>query len=165
MKKTLLFLLFSTVLGSFAFAQKAPQSPAMTAESANVKITYGQPSKRDREIFGKLVPYGQVWRTGANAATEVTFKKDVTFAGKSVKAGTYTLFTIPNQGEWTVILNSQLKQWGSYEYDKVKDKNVAEVSVKSMATDSVWEKLVITAEDTQITIGWDNTMVHIPLKW
>ncbi|MFN8429707.1 MAG: DUF2911 domain-containing protein [Spirosomataceae bacterium] len=165
MKKTLLFLLFSTVLGSFAFAQKAPQSPAMTTESANVKITYGQPSKRDREIFGKLVPYGQVWRTGANAATEVTFKKDVTFAGKSVKAGTYTLFTIPNQGEWTVILNSQLKQWGSYEYDKVKDKNVAEVSVKSMATDSVWEKLVITAEDTQITIGWDNTMVHIPLKW
>lgn len=165
MKKTLLFLLFSTVLGSFAFAQKAPQSPAITTESANVKITYGQPSKRDREIFGKLVPYGQVWRTGANAATEVTFKKDVTFGGAKVKAGTYTLFTIPNQGEWTVILNSQLKQWGSYEYDKVKDKNVAEVSVKSMATDSVWEKLVITAEDTQITIGWDNTMVHIPLKW
>lgn len=165
MKKTLFFLLFSVVLGGFAFAQKAPQSPAMTTESANVKITYGQPSKRDREIFGKLVPYGQVWRTGANAATEVTFKKDVTFGGAKVKAGTYTLFTIPNPGEWTVILNSQLKQWGSYEYDKVKDKNIAEVSVKSMATDSVWEKLTITAEDSQITIGWDNTMIHVPLKW
>ncbi|MBK6979495.1 MAG: DUF2911 domain-containing protein [Cytophagaceae bacterium] len=164
MKKTLFLFLFAVILGSVALAQKAPQSPAVTTESSNVKVTYGQPSKRDREIFGKLVPYGQVWRTGANAATEVTFKNDVSFAGKSVKAGTYTLFTIPNATEWTVILNSQLKQWGSYEYDKIKDKNVVEVSVKSMPTDSVWEKLTITAEDKQITIGWDNTMIHIPLK-
>ena len=128
-------------------------------------MVYGQPSKKDREIFGKLVPFGEVWRTGANAGTEVTFKKDVNFGGAKVKAGTYTLFTIPTKDEWTVILNSELKQWGSYGYDKIKDKNVASVKVKSMSSESVIEKLTITAEDTQISIAWDQTVVRVPLKW
>jgi hypothetical protein len=64
-----------------------------------------------------------------------------------------------------VILNSELKQWGSYGYDKIKDKNVASVKVKSMSSESVIEKLTITAEDTQISIAWDQTVVRVPLKW
>jgi hypothetical protein len=163
MKKNL-FLLF-TLISTFAFAQKPAQSPAMTSESENVKITYGQPSKKDREIFGKLVPYGEIWRTGANAGTEVTFKKNVNFGGTKVKAGTYTLFTIPNQNEWTVILNSELKQWGSYGYDKIKDKNVATIKVKPTNAAGVIEKLTLTATDAQISIEWDKTIVKIPLTW
>jgi hypothetical protein len=165
MKKTLFVILGLLVVSSLVFAQNAPQSPSITSESANVKITYGQPAKKNRDIFGKLVPFGQVWRTGANAATEVTFKNDVSFGGKKVKAGTYTLFTIPNSNEWTVILNSELKQWGSYGYDKIKDKNVAEVKVKAMNNEATVEKLTITAEDSQISIEWDNTVVRVPLKW
>ena len=158
-------ILLVLLLSTFAFAQKPAASPSVTTESANVKVVYGQPSKKDREIFGKLVPFGEVWRTGANAGTEVTFKKDVNFGGTKVKAGTYTLFTIPTKDEWTVILNSELKQWGSYGYDKIKDKNVASVKVKSMSSESVIEKLTITAEDTQISIAWDHTVVRVPLKW
>jgi hypothetical protein len=163
MKKSI-FVLF-TLISSLAFAQKPAASPAIVTESANVKITYGQPSKKDREIFGKLVPYGEVWRTGANGATEVTFKKDVNFGGAAVKAGTYSLFTIPTKDEWTVILNSELKQWGAYGYDKVKDKNVASVKVKPLNNEASLEKLTLTAEDSQITISWDMTSVKVPLKW
>jgi hypothetical protein len=163
MKKSI--FVFFALISSFAFAQKPAASPAITTESANVKITYGQPSKKDREIFGKLVPFGEVWRTGANGATEVTFKKDVKFGGASVKAGTYSLFTIPAKDEWTIILNSELKQWGAYGYDKVKDKNVASIKVKPLNNEASLEKLTLTAEDSQITIAWDMTSVKIPLKW
>ena len=163
MKKGIIVLF--ALITSFAFAQKPAASPTITSESANVKVVYGQPSKKDREIFGKLVPYGEVWRTGANAGTEVTFKKDVTFGGAKVKAGTYTLFTIPAKDEWTVILNSELKQWGSYGYEKAKAKNIATVKVKSMGTEGTIEKLTINAEDSQISISWENTAVRIPLSW
>jgi hypothetical protein len=165
MKKIVFLLLSILFVSSVVIAQNPPASPKMTSESANVKITYGQPSKKGREVFGKLVPYGQVWRTGANEGTEVTFKKDVKVAGKAVKAGTYTLFTIPNEGEWTIILNSELKQWGSYGYDKIKNKNVAEVKVKSAVGESSVEKLTLTASDNQIRIEWDNALVNIPLTW
>jgi Protein of unknown function (DUF2911) len=165
MKKNVLFMLGLLLFGTLAMAQNAPKSPAATSESAHVKVSYGQPSKNGREIFGKLVPMGEVWRTGANAGTEVTFTKDVNFAGKAVKAGTYTLFTIPNAAEWTVILNAELKQWGAYGYDKIKSKNVAEVKVPANSSNAMVEKLSITAEDSQITIAWDTTVVKVPLTW
>ena len=165
MKKSLFVLLGLLFMASASFAQKAPASPTITTESDNVKVVYGQPSKKGREIFGSLVPYGQVWRTGANGATEVTFKKDVNFAGAKVKAGTYSLFTIPSSTEWTVILNSELKQWGAYEYDKIKGKNVAEVKVPVRGSEGVMEKLSINASDSQIAIEWDNARVMIPLNW
>ncbi len=158
--KKIAFVLSFLMIGLVSFAQK---SPKITAESKNVKVVYGQPSKKDREIFGKLVPFGQVWRTGANEATEITFAKDVTFGGTAVKAGTYTLFTIPGEKEWSVILNSSSKQWGSYGYDKVKDKNVAEVKAAVSATKEVVEKLTIAAEDTGIVISWDKTSVSVPI--
>jgi Protein of unknown function (DUF2911) len=165
MKKNIFLILSFLTLSTFVFAQNPPQSPTITSESDNVKVVYGQPSKRDREIFGKLVPFGEVWRTGANAGTEITFKKDVDFGGAKVKAGTYTLFSIPTKDEWTIILNSELKQWGSYGYDKIKGKNVASVKVKPMNTSGVVEKLTITATDAKISIEWDKTGVQVPLKW
>lgn len=159
---TLSALLFTV---STVVAQKAPASPKVVAESENTVVTYGQPSKKDREIFGKLVPYGQVWRTGANEATTVQFKKDVVFGGKKVKAGTYSLFTIPTEGEWTIILNTELGQWGAYKYNDIKKNNVAEVKVKANNQSTVLEKLTIVTDDKKITIGWDKTSVSVDTKF
>lgn len=156
--------LFTTL--AFAQERKAPQSPTIKAESANITVTYGQPSKKGRVIFGGLEKYGKVWRTGANAATEITFKKDVNFGGQSVKAGTYTLYTIPEETEWTVILNPELKQFGAFGYDKIKDKNVAEVKVPVTRLTTPEEKLIIKSEDDkQLIISWDDVLVSVPLKW
>lgn len=147
------------------FAQ-APQSPAMTAKGKNVKVSYGQPSKRGRVIFGELVPYGEVWRSGANNATEITFEKNVVIDKKEIKAGTYTLFTIPQKDKWTIILNSKLGQWGSYDYDKIKDKDVlkTDVVVKKAA---LQEKLTYSFADkdngTVLSIAWDEVEVELPI--
>jgi len=162
--KHLLFMsvIVLSVLGSCA---QAPASPKASAEGKGVKVTYGQPSKKGREIFGKLVPFGQVWRTGANEASEITFDKDVTVGGKPVKAGTYTLFTIPKETEWTVILNSQLKQWGAYDYEKYKEKDAAQFTVPSAKTGGVVEKLTFSfTPKNDLVIAWDDRQVTIPIK-
>lgn len=150
--------------GTMLFAQEQ-LSPKIVAKSNNLEISYGQPSKRNRVIFGDIVPYNEIWRAGANEATEVTFKKDGEFAGAPVKAGTYTLFAIPSEKEWTIILNSQLGQWGTYEYEKSKTKNVAEVKVPVHGLDKVQEKLTYEVSDSSLNIAWDKTGVDIPLKF
>jgi len=160
---TTLSLLLLTI--SFVFAQQAPKSPRITSKDKNIEISYGQPSKRGRVIFGEVVPYGEVWRTGANEATEITFKKDAMFGGQPVKAGTYTLFTIPNKTEWTVILNKQLKQWGAYDYEKIKDKNVLEVKVPVRSLTAVQEKLTIAAKPDTVKLEWDQTGISVPVKF
>ena len=160
-------LLFTTLSLTQAQDKKPPMSPTITAESPdkNIKVVYGQPSKRGRVIFGEsgLEKYGKVWRTGANAATEVTFKNDVMFGGKMVKAGTYTLFTIPNEKEWSVLLNSTLGQWGAYDYEKIKDKDVAMVKVPVSMNKTPAEKLTITAANNSIAIAWDTMTVSVPV--
>jgi hypothetical protein len=162
MKKGLLFLATLLTISTLSFGQA---SPAATAESANVKITYGQPSKKGRVIFGGLEKFGTVWRTGANGATEITFKKDGKFGGKAVKAGTYSLFSKLGEKEWTIMLNSELKQWGAYGYEKIKDKNVAEVTVPVKTLKDVVEKLTITTDDKTLTISWDTTSVSVPMEF
>ena len=161
MKKGLLFLALMLTISTLTFAQ----SPRVSAESANVKVSYGQPSKKGRVIFGGLEKFGTVWRTGANEATEITFKKDGKFGGKPVKAGTYSLFSKLGEKDWTIILNSELKQWGAYGYEKVKDKNVVEVSVPVKTLKDVVEKLTITTNDKILTISWDTTSVVVPMEF
>lgn len=142
-----------------------PQSPRDTVVGKGVSISYGQPSKRGRKIFGELVPYGKVWRTGANEATEITFDSDVEFGGKQVKAGTYSLFTIPNENEWTIILNSSRKQWGAFEYDKIKDKDVAQVTVPvTKSTEPVEELTMSFDEENTLTIAWDDVKTAVRMK-
>lgn len=142
---------------------KAPASPRATAKNDFAEIAYGQPSKRGREIFGSLVPYGQVWRTGANMSTDITFKSDVIFGGQHVKKGTYALFTIPQEKEWTIILNGQPAQKGAAEYDAHKDKNVLEVKVPVEKLQPVAEKLNIGFESKQLVFKWDDVRVAVPL--
>jgi len=144
--------------------EAAPLSPRATASNDFAEISYGQPSKRGRQIFGSLVPYGEVWRTGANMSTDITFKTDVLFGGQQVKKGTYALFTIPAEGEWTVILNSQPKQRGASEYEANRSKNVVEVKVPAEVQQTVEEKLTIGFEENLLVIKWDNVRVAVPLQ-
>lgn len=164
--KNLMFMVLVAGAMTACFGQgKKPASPRETVSSGDVSVSYGRPSKKGRVIFGGLEKFGSVWRTGANEGTEVTFKKDVSFGGTAVKAGTYTLFTIPNENEWSVMLNSELKQWGAYEYEKIKDKNVAVVKVTPKKLDQVVEQLTITPSASALTISWDQTEVAVPLKF
>ncbi|MBA4168705.1 MAG: DUF2911 domain-containing protein [Chitinophagaceae bacterium] len=160
------FLFLSLILAT-AFTECKSQPiarPKATASGKNVKITYGQPSKKGRDIFGGLVPYDSVWRTGANEATEITFAKDATFGGKPIKKGTYSLFTIPTASNWTFILNPVLKQWGAYGYAKVKDKDVLNVSVPSKKTDAPVEKLTLSFNaGNSLVVEWDQTHVEVPI--
>lgn len=161
-------LFLSLIMVSAAFmkcSSQPPKSPRVTAEGKDVKVDYGQPSKRGRVIFGQLEPYGKVWRTGANEATEITFKKDVTFGGQRVKAGTYTLFTIPNENEWTVILNPELKQWGAFGYDKIKARDLPHITVPAKKLDAPIEKLTLRFDDkNSLIIEWDQTQVEVPIQ-
>ncbi len=152
--------------------RKSPIAIAQTThEPSNtyIKIVYGQPYKNDRQIFGKLVPYNEVWRTGANEATELTTTKEITFAGKSLDAGTYALFSIPKKdGNWSIILNSKLGQWGAFDYDAAHD--VFRVDVSSQSTKKVTEAFTIrfadtTGDSTSIIMDWDQTRVQIPITF
>lgn len=156
-----LFMLFSLGL----FAQEAPLSPKVTVDNEYVSINYNAPSMRGRVIFGELVPYNQVWRSGANQATQVTFKKDVDFGGQAVKAGTYSLFSIPGEKDWTIILNTDLTQWGAFGYNDIKDKNIAEVKVTSTSLESPIESMEIGSNAHELWIAWEKTKVIIPLKF
>lgn len=171
MKKLIaVFVLLLAIVPLVQAQDKAPASPKVTAVSPdkNITVVYGQPSKKGRVIFGpegsgSLEKYDKVWRTGANNATEVTFKNDVMFGDKMVKAGTYTLFTIPGEKEWSVILNSTLGEWGAYGYEKIKDKNVAVIKVPVSMNKTPIEKLTITPANSSIAIAWDNMTISVPV--
>ncbi|WP_126246505.1 DUF2911 domain-containing protein [Chitinophaga rhizosphaerae] len=156
-----LALLFSATA---VVAQDPPKSPLVSASGDNVEISYSQPSKRGRVIFGELVPYDKVWRAGANMSTDITFKKDVSFGGQKVKAGSYALFIIPTAKEFTVILNSQTKQMGASQYEANKSKNVAEVKVPRQKTASTVEKLTYSFPKGNLQMEWDDTKISVPVK-
>lgn len=159
----LLLMAFITVDG---LAQdKKPASPKETItgtiDGTNVSITYCRPSARGRKIMGDLVPFGQVWRTGANEATTITFDKAVTVEGKTLAAGTYSLFTIPGETEWTVIFNKDTKQWGAYNYKQSDD--VLRVTVKPGKADFT-ETFTISTDKDGVSIQWENTSASIKVK-
>jgi hypothetical protein len=165
--KATFFTLFLTLV-SLTWA--SAQTPRVTATGKNVSIAYGQPSKKGRVVLGKagsdgLDKYGKIWRTGANASTEITFKKDGQFGGKSVKAGTYSLFTIPGETEWEIILNSVLGQSGAYDYEKNKSKDVLKVTVPAKKYSSSAEKLTFTVHDNSVDLQWDKEGFSVPVKF
>ncbi|WP_461141362.1 DUF2911 domain-containing protein [Spirosoma pomorum] len=170
MKNLLVLLALFVSVVSVAQTRKQPMSPRITAESPdkNIKVVYGQPSRKGRVVFGpegspSLEKFGRVWRTGANEATEITFQNDVMFGGKMVKAGTYTMFTIPGEKEWSVILNSTLGEWGAFNYDKIKGADVASVKVPVSMSKTPIEKLTITPANNSLAIAWDNMTVSVPV--
>ena len=137
----------------------------MKYEDTYVKVTYNRPHRRDRIIFGELVPFDKIWRTGANEATELTTTKSLNFGGKLLEAGTYTLFTIPSAEKWTIILNSGLGQWGTRDYNQELDISRFEVPVELIKEN--YEPFTIEFEQesstTHLVMMWENSKVSIPI--
>ncbi|MEQ9165372.1 MAG: DUF2911 domain-containing protein [Fulvivirga sp.] len=137
-------------------------------QKAIMKVTYSRPAKKDREVFGKLVDYDKVWRTGANEATEIKLYQDVTFGGTKIPAGTYSIFTIPTATDWTIIFSSDLDNWGSYSYKESND--VARVTAKSKEAKDVIENFSIQFDESSsnagvMRLGWDKVIVELPFTY
>ena len=175
MKIKLVFLLVSILSLNNLEAQEFPKIDVSPMDAVIVRsddgqsfmrIIYSRPKKNGRVIFGELVEYDKVWRTGANEATEITFYKNVVFGGEPVKAGTYSLFTIPGEKEWTVIINKETNLWGAYEYDAAKD--VARINVKPQTTAATVETFSIATKKVDqghhLLLGWDDTFIEVPVK-
>ncbi|MDB9976525.1 DUF2911 domain-containing protein [Flavobacteriaceae bacterium] len=153
---------------SFKDLDKSPMDVAAFPSSykisdKTVKVIYSRPQLNGRDLV-KLAPPEMVWRTGANEAAEITFYKDVIFGGKALKAGTYSLFTIPSfDGDWTVIINSARNVWGSYYYKQ--DQDVIRVSGKTSTTEENIEAFsMMFDKDMTLKIGWGKTVVSVSIE-
>lgn len=143
-----------------------PSPPAQVSQkvgAATLNINYGQPSIKGRTVWGELVPYGKVWRTGANEATTFEIDKDVKIEGQTLTAGKYGFFTIPNEKEWTIIFNKVPNQWGAFKYDDKQD--ALRVNVKPKKSAAFNEKLLYTVS-SKGTVGilWENLEVDFKVK-
>lgn len=177
MKKSILisFLLLQSVLLS---AQDKIQiklttaSPASSFEqevgSAKIKMAYSRPLARGRKIFGELVPFDKLWRTGSSDCTVITTSEDISFANTVLKAGSYSLFSIPSKGEWTIIVNTDISLHGETGYDEKKD--VMRFKVPAEKSPIFYETFTVELNDINskgeafLKILWENTMVRIPIK-
>jgi len=146
-------------------------SPACTIKQrvglTDIEVVYSRPGIKNREIFGGLVPNGQVWRTGANGATKITFSTAVKLNGTDIPAGTYALFTIPGDDEWTIIINKGASQWGAYSYDQKAD--VARFKTNPVQLAEQIETFTIEFneirdESAVMNIIWDHTVVPIKIE-
>lgn len=146
-------------------------APAATLKQrvgiTDIEIVYSRPSMKGREVFGKLEPFGTVWRTGANNATRITFSTDVKVQGSALAAGTYELFSIPGKSDWTVIFQKAGKQWGAYAYKPEND--TLRVTTKSVALAAPVETLTFDINDIRdgsatINVLWDRTRVPLKLE-
>jgi Protein of unknown function (DUF2911) len=165
-KQSILFLLLATVFSVAAIAQdkKMPSPPAKatgTADGVTVTIDYHQPSARGRKMLGGINPYGEVWRTGANATTTIDLGANVKIEGQAVAKGKFGLYTIPGENEWTIIINKGIK-WGAYDYSDKED--VVRVKVKPTKTASFVETFTINIKDGNVVMEWENTSVSFKIS-
>jgi hypothetical protein len=165
-----LTLLYTSTGFSQEIFRSRPSPLALTSaryKDAYIKITYSQPQKRGREIFDKLVPYGQVWRTGANEATEVTLTRDMLLNNQILKAGTYSLFSIPGPDKWTIIINADLGLWGSYNY--VEKLDIMRFDVPVSTNNTITEAFTMTFDAknnvADLLIVWDTIKLTVPFKF
>ncbi|MHA6249392.1 DUF2911 domain-containing protein [Pontibacter sp. CAU 1760] len=179
MKKSIIgFVLSAALLFGAGAAQaqgiKMPAaSPSQKVEQAvglsTVSLDYSRPSMKGREIFGNIIPYGKMWRTGANASTKIKFSEDVTIEGNKVPAGEYALYTIPNKDEWTVIIHKNTKHWGDGGADYKQAEDQARFTVKPQQNPRKVESFTINftnlqADAADVEILWDNVIVPFTIK-
>jgi hypothetical protein len=146
-------------------------SPACTLKQhvglTDIEIVYSRPGVKGRPIFGGLVPYGQVWRTGANNATKITFSTPVKLNGAEIPAGTYALFTIPGETEWTIIINKGAAQWGAFQYNETND--LVRVKATPLKLAEPVETFTIEINDIRdesatLNLTWEKTRVPVKLE-
>ncbi len=165
----MLFLVLGFALGSNLSAQdkkertSPPRSSTAVVGGTEVTVTYSAPSKKDRTVFGELVPYGKVWRTGANEASTISLNNDVKVGGTPVKAGKYALLTIPGEDSWEIILNEVWDQWGAYNYDESKDV-VRFTARTNQLKEPVEEFTIEVNNEGRVAIRWDMTAVYFDIK-
>lgn len=173
--KKILFVIGSFLsLSAMAQVKMPAASPAQTLTQefalGKIEIVYSRPSLKGRSVFGTgslLAPIGDVWRTGANGATKLTFSDPVNIGNKTIPAGSYGLFTIPGASEWTIIINTNSKGWGSFDYKEAED--VVRFKVAPVNTGSSTETFTIgiddiTAQTATIYLNWGKTKVNIPIS-
>ena len=153
---------------NFSYPMASPR-PVITQQFSVSQITvdYGRPSVRGRKIFGELVPYGKIWRLGANQATSITFYQPVKFGGLPVKKGDYAIFVTPEAHQWTVVLNYDSNAWGAYSYDP--NENAIEFTVPVTQTKELQESLefsfeAISNDKVNLVIRWEYLKVEIPIE-
>lgn len=133
------------------------------------RVVYSRPQKKDRKIFGELVEYNKVWRLGANEATEIEFFQPVTIANKTIPKGRYTLYAIPTEKSWTMILNKDTDIWGAYKYDAKKDVLRTDIPVQTTDTSAVVESFTVMFEKTpggaNLNMMWDKTTASLPIRF
>lgn len=159
-------MLFSNGVSAQKFRglDKSPLDKVLfkTKDGLKAEVIYSRPQLKGRRI-SKLIPDGKMWRLGANEASHITFTKNVTFGGKSIKAGTYSIFAIPNKTEWTIILNKDLYNWGLGGYNQAND--VARVQAKVSSSMAPIEAFSITFDrDMNLYLGWGYTVVKVDIK-
>lgn len=129
------------------------------------RVVYSRPQKDNRTVFGELVEYNKVWRLGANEATEIEFFKDVTIAGKKILKGRYTLYAIPTESKWTIILNKDTDTWGAFVYDEKKDILRTDVSLQLLTApvEAFSMNFNKTDKGMDLFVAWDNVGVNLPI--
>lgn len=183
MKRFLIFLTVGAILvGVLLVVQQiqlrkkkslSPEEEVSYAdEDLKLRVLYNRPSKRGRIIFGELVPYGKVWRTGANEATVFQTNKQLTIEGKKLSPGKYTIWTIPDSTSWTVIFNSEVGQWGINHKGEANHNpalDVLRVPVPAVVQERMFEQFTITfekiGEQHEMVLLWDNTIVAVPFSF
>lgn len=141
------------------------------SDNLSISVTYGRPYKKNRQIFGKLVPYGEVWRTGANEATVFTTNSDIKIGDDILKRGSYSLFTIPNKDSWQIIFNNEIPGWGVSPLTGEAARNESEdaliIEVSAINTKSTFEQFTIDFEtmhnELDMILMWDKTLVVVPM--
>lgn len=179
MKKTILARTFALLMMGVLFTSltraqedksKRPSPPAMAMgkiSGASVMIDYSSPSVKGRKIWGGLIPYGKVWRAGANEATIFSTDKAIQVEGKSLAAGKYSLFATPGEKEWTIFFNSETGQWGDKESGAANMdplKTVLSVTVKPKELSAVQEKMIYTITANGFSLSWDKLSVPVSIK-
>ncbi|EDP95227.1 DUF2911 domain-containing protein [Kordia algicida OT-1] len=170
MKKLLLACFLAAGISVQAQIETPQPSPSAKLEQkvglTDVTVEYSRPAMRGRKIFGDLVPYGEMWRTGANANTKITFSDDVTIGGKAVKAGTYAIFTTPNANTWDVVLYNDASNWGTprnWDDSKVVVKTTVSVNKLPYATESFTIDVAnISNGGADLEFKWDKVLVIVP---
>ena len=165
-KVSMMFTLLALILSIGAIAQdKKPASPPAKAEGSidGIKVTvdYAQPSAKGRKIMGDLVPYGKVWRTGANAVTSIEFSADVKIEGKALPKGKYGLFSIPGEKEWVIVFS---KQASGSPFDYSDKQDALRVNVKPGKAAAFVEMFTVAVEKSNVVLSWENTAVRFKVS-
>lgn len=170
MKKLLTAAFFAVSVCAYSQYSLPAASPRQTVEQqfsmSKITVDYGRPAVKGRKIFGELVPYGKVWRAGANSSTKIEFKQAINFGGATVPAGKYGLYILPTEKEWKVILNSDAQAWGT-EYDPSKDLFSVTVPVQKLAEKQEYFKISLEPLDEnalELVFKWDFVKATVPLK-